>query len=964
MKSFIFSCFFLFSSFVGAVEDYEIIENQAKLPILTPSYANYKTLKLKLANGLEAYIVSDPVATKSGAVLVIDVGSWNDPKDAPGLAHFLEHMLFLGTKKYPKESEYQEYVNSNDGEANAYTAPDHTLYVFSINNNAFENALDRFSRFFKEPLFNPSGVDRELQAINQEFAKSFTDDDVREYYIAKELSEESHPFHSFSSGNAASLATVSQDTLKEWYKKNYSADHMHLMVYSPLPLDTLTEWVVNDFKDIPKAATSSQVKFTPFTTEERKKVIVYIEPLKNIRTLNISWELPPQFAHMKDSKPMDIVCAILGHEGPGSLLALLKKENLAESLSCAGYYFSPDNYLLSLDIELTEQGLEKSDFVIQRTFEMIQLMKQQQIPDSIYDEFKKIATIRYQYQSRIDPFHQLMKRGEGLIRENLATFPEQSLIIQKNDPEAVKDLLNFLTPQNAFMSISAKPELSKVIPEKKEKWMQVPYALRPITEKQFQQWSEIRPNISLALPTVNPFVPDSISIPTPSNQPISLPKPETIVDDKFGKIYFAKDTNFSSPQTVWFFEISTPLINKNNPTQSALTDLYTRCLEEALNPFTYDAKIADLDYKIQQNEKGLSISLKGYQDNTETLFEVILKKLKYCQPTKESFALYKDSLLRQYQNFEHEGPLKQGIDLLQSLIYKSYSTKKQKAEALAKISYEDLLNFSHHLFGRTYTTGLFYGNIEKDQAIKNWDKLQNTLGSAHYPINEQPNPKTIVLPNQGPYHLSKKISGADNASILLIEDPDFTFKKRAAQQIISTAMSTSFYNELRTTQQTGYIVDSNAEELERHLFNFFAVQSSSHAPRDLLARFELFLESFLQELGKSQLTKEQYQTIHNALLTTLELFPQNLMEMGDLLKTLVFKYDGDFDWTAKRINGFKELSYEDVITFAKQTFGKNNKRRIALLIEGQAQKETSFNYKPLDTANELREISTYNGSKE
>ena len=134
------------------------IKNEITAPILTPSLSEQKTLKLQLNNGLKAIIISDPKTDKSGAVLAVNVGSWEDPIEHPGLAHFLEHMLFMGTKKYPEEGEYQRYIQDNSGQTNAFTANHITSYLFSINNDSFEEGLNRFSQFFKEPLFNPSGV--------------------------------------------------------------------------------------------------------------------------------------------------------------------------------------------------------------------------------------------------------------------------------------------------------------------------------------------------------------------------------------------------------------------------------------------------------------------------------------------------------------------------------------------------------------------------------------------------------------------------------------------------------------------------------------------------------------------------------------------------------------------------------------------------------------------------------------
>ena len=60
---------------------------------------NY-TLKI-LKNGMKCLLISDPETTKSAASMVVNIGSLLDPKEYQGLAHFCEHMLFMGTKKYP-----------------------------------------------------------------------------------------------------------------------------------------------------------------------------------------------------------------------------------------------------------------------------------------------------------------------------------------------------------------------------------------------------------------------------------------------------------------------------------------------------------------------------------------------------------------------------------------------------------------------------------------------------------------------------------------------------------------------------------------------------------------------------------------------------------------------------------------------------------------------------------------------
>lgn len=67
----------------------------------------------------------------------------NDPDEIPGLAHFCEHMLFLGTEKYPIENDYGKFLSEHGGSSNAATYPDHTNYYFDIVPDQLSNALDR-----------------------------------------------------------------------------------------------------------------------------------------------------------------------------------------------------------------------------------------------------------------------------------------------------------------------------------------------------------------------------------------------------------------------------------------------------------------------------------------------------------------------------------------------------------------------------------------------------------------------------------------------------------------------------------------------------------------------------------------------------------------------------------------------------------------------------------------------------
>lgn len=945
--------------------DYEVNPNQTTLPILTPDLSERKVLKLKLANGLEAHIISDPKADKSGAVLTVDVGSWNDPREYPGLAHFLEHMLFLGTEKYPEESGYQHYISENGGTTNAFTSTTKTAFLFAVNNAAFEEALDRFSQFFQHPLFNPSGVSRELQAIDQEYATHLDNDDMRLFMVDKELSNPNHPYSIFSIGNSKTLSTVSQETLKNWYKEHYSANLMHLVIYSSLPIEQLQNLVVNDFKEIPNNNKQILTTSEPIVNPPEHLRMIYIDSIKNSRTLTLLWDLPDGFAQMLEEQPGVILCHVLGHEGPESLLASLKKEKLADKLQCGALRLSPQNLEVSLEIELTDKGIANVNEVITRIFEALAVLREKNIPSYLFNDIQRMAKINYQYQSREETFQAMVKHATWLGYEALSTYPEQTLVVQKFDPKKIAALLQELTPESSRFYVTAPVSITNITPDHTEKWMGAQYAMRNIDQHLIDKWKNSPTNAQIDLPAPNQFIPLKLKNPEPSPPapPISvedlIPTPTLLIDDKSGKIYFAQDKRFNMPQICWLFELKTPEVEMGSATKTILADLYVKSVTEALNEVSYPALLAGLTYEVKRKDYGIAFRVQGYSENAELFFDEIIKQLKYVRPTEAQFEIYRQALQRDYQNFLKRSPLEQAAEYLKSILYKKFTTAKQKTIAINRISFDKFNEYLDRLFSQVYVEAMLYGDNKEPQVKKIIDKLFTTLDGSVYPKATSKRPQVIVLSNkQGPLYWEVSTKAQGNAVILAMECPTFSFKERAAQQILMQALEQPFFSTLRTKQQTGYVVYSDDREIERQLFNFFAVQSSTHSVRDLLARFELFIESFLQEFSH-ELPKERFEHLKQAILTELKQPAKNIKEMAEILQQLAFEYQGDFKWVVKRIKGMEELSYDEFVAMSKECIGRGNKRRLAILLKGNQSADNAFNYSPVGNLLKLRKTSAY-----
>ena len=225
---------------------------------------------LVMENGLKVLLVSDPMTDRAEASMDVHIGSGSDPEGWNGLAHFLEHMLFLGTGKYPDAGGYQAFIKDHGGSHNAYTSYDHTNYFFNVSHDSLEPALDRFSRFFIDPTFDPKYVERERSIVHSEYQARLKDEGRRIWETQKQILNPGHPGSRFSVGSKDTLqdrdGVSVRDRLIQFYEQWYSADIMALAVVGRESLDTLEGWVRDKFAQIPGRGISRRSISSPTST--------------------------------------------------------------------------------------------------------------------------------------------------------------------------------------------------------------------------------------------------------------------------------------------------------------------------------------------------------------------------------------------------------------------------------------------------------------------------------------------------------------------------------------------------------------------------------------------------------------------------------------------------------------------------------------------------------------------------
>jgi insulysin len=947
MKFFTFFTFIALSCFAGYID----IEDQSGLTILTPSLQNRKTAKIQLANGMKVYLVSDPSTDQSAASVAVNAGSWQDPKEYPGMAHFLEHMLFMGTKPYPSENDFFQYVANQAGNLNAYTASDRTVYMFSTNNDGFDGALDRFSHFFIDPLFNPEKVGRELFVVDQEHAKNIENDNWRLYMVSKEIGNPNHPNAKFSTGNSATLSKIPHEELKQWYKTHYSAHLMHLVIYSNKPLDELKELVSEKFSQIP---TNNKEPFKidqKLSSEKQKKTIVYVKPIKNTQKVYLEWELPKFFAKDK-TKSVELLAYALNRGQRYSLKQILKADNLIEDLSIGTEKIGNHHCLFQISLELTEKGLKQHNIVIKRCFEAIDAARASNIPDYLFDEKQTIANLKYQYQERVDAFEYVKDHAHNLVDESLSTYPKNTILATGYSAKRLQKLINYLTVENAHIYIVSPPELLNITLNQKEKWMGAEYAFKHLQNKQLATFTKNNLNTNIRIAPPSPFLPINLSL---LNTPQIKEDVQIAVDDEFGKIIYLGGNEFKTPEIALHLHILSPLLN-DTLESAVLSKLFVEDLNQALNPTISCALDANLNASISSERCRLNLSIDGFSEKIPLFIEEVFKEITHSKISPSGFETIKTLLRKSYENFSKELPIIQAIGSLKSALSSDIHTHKKMLNTLNKISYESYLAFKDALFKKTYIEGIFAGNLSLKDVESIYLDIRHFISQTPYPIKDHPKRKVFTInENNGPYFVQTATKALGQGIVLTIDQGEFSFQNRASQEILGQIVQEAFFDTLRSKQKTAYIAKAWPTELEKRLFLNFAVQSSTHEPIDLLYRFELFLEEFLSNFSDT-ITLDRFDTIRKNQIEKLKTSQKNLSIKSATIDKIAFEYQ-DLNWIDKRIKGLEKLSFEDFKSYILITLSKKNTKRLAILVKGTSLKD-AFSYEITSLQN-LEKLGKY-----
>ena len=863
-----------------------------------------------LDNQLDVLIISDPTEDKAAASLDVFVGSASDPEDRAGLAHFLEHMLFLGTEKYPNPDDYLNFIAQHGGSRNAYTAKEHTNYFFDIENASLEPMLDRFSQFFIAPLFNPEFVEREKNAVHSEYLGKIKTDSRRFYAAMQQAFNPKSTYANFSVGSLDTLADRKgnpvRDDLLAFYKAHYSANKMRLVVLGNEPLSTLKKWVTEKFSAIPNTQSKKTLLTEPLLSNNEMAKWINIESLQVKRELTLLFPLPETQSHYL-AKPSAYFQSLLGHEGKGSILALLKEKGWADEMSAStGFSHNSQESSLYLGVNLTQEGLNHTDDVIDIVFQYIHLMQRSEVQEWLFREQQQMADLRFRYQEKRSASHTVTE-----LSRNLQYYPAQdvlrgSYMMEQFKPELIASFLQRLTPERVLISLNAQ----QLKTDKIEKNYHVNYGIHALTTEQLTRWNHSDINPALSLPKANPFIPNNLSL-KESNS--SQTHPVLIKEAHNITVWHQLDTQFKAPRSSLYLALHSKQANQS-PKQALLSALLTGMINKQLNSYAYPANLAGLNYSIYTTERGLTISLSGYSQKQAVLLERIIAALKKPEMQQQRFDILKNKFQQDLHNAKKQQPFHQVLGELKRSLVERRWTNEQKLAALAPLTLSDLTNFSKHFLQNLRITLLAQGNISQDEALFLAQEIQKQLPTAKDELSI-PAAKTIKLAAKSLSARRLIIDNHDATLALYFQAKDKSIASRAESQLLGRILSSAFFTDLRTQQQLGYNIGAASLSMKDVPGLIFILQSPVISAIEIEARIQAFILSFQKTFDT--MPDAEFENYKSGLITRLLEKDKSLQKLSYRNWLEIDRGNVNFDTKERIAEAIKSINKQHLLMLYK-----------------------------------------------
>lgn len=875
-----------------------------KKSIVDDNVYQYKTL----SNGMGVLLVHNPRFTKSSCAVSVGVGSLDEPADCPGLAHFLEHMLFMGTEKYPGESMFFDFLGQHGGYSNAYTADEMTVYYCDVESSQLRQMVDMLSDFFISPLFAKGTVQREISAVNSEYLNSLNSKECRVSALLTEFMMDSVPEKLFSCGNSETLRQPDiLERVASFWKTKYSSDIMNLVICGNDSIQDL-EKVADMFSRVPnlhfKKRTVSPAG--SIYNAEPKKIfdkrfcskIVQFAPLEDKKELYICMTLPHTRSFFR-TNPLSYIEFVFTSKEPGSLQSKLKSERLGFNVSF-NYYHYCKYTKLEIGVDLTDKGCKEHARVLGMVKAFLSTIK---ADENEYLRLRRLENEEFMYKQSESP----LDLAEGLC-PGMHFYPEENLLdfdhlYEDFDPKLIDFLVSQISDHSGWVILLADRNGAF---ESKERYYGVEYKI--IGEFIPETASADFFRSTWPLQATDRFI-ERIEL---VNSKARFVKTELFQN---GRVCLVFDRKFRVPKS----EIFVFLRSEDIARQMVPLEVFLRLAEDIFNErFCRLLTNYHLSITSKVTSTGILFKFEGFTSK-------IVETAKLFFSTLQDIPLDRFEVIRQEVEDGYLETISQSPYLRTSEVFRNRILKSMSSEQLldlARCVRKDDVKFLDSF----YTEVLAVGNIVYEDVLDLFNSIKSDGTKCDAVVDDQVSQITFETndKNNNLVAMFYRIDGEMQNELEIeetSEDSDengrcyrFTFSKddikSASGRLIHQICNERFFKELRTQEELGYIVSTTVRSFHSAEYLVFMVQSEK--PVEFL---ESRINRFVSELTESirSMSDDDFETFKESLIAFYDEPHPSLEDFSNHVLNQYRRLHVDLQHNRKMIEVVNSLQKENLL---------------------------------------------------
>lgn len=910
------------------------VQNIEQVTIIKSPNDDRQYAAMQLPNGLQVVLVSDPSLENSSASLAVGVGSAHNPEDQLGLAHYLEHMLFLGTEKYPEPDGFMKYTQANGGMTNAFTAYDKTNYLFQINAGKFDEALDRFSDYFKKPTFDPHFSDKERNAVNNEWSLQKAQDGWNLYVLQGYTANPKNPSAKFTIGNLDTLkdkpGSVLNDEMKKFYDAYYSANIMKLALVGKQSIPELKALAEKHFSTIRNNnVTLPEVTVPGLTKAEMGKSIHY-KPIKDLKALYIDFPVVSNKAQWR-LKPNEFINGLLTSEEPGTLGEQLRAQGLVKTLSA---YFDTEAYgpdgFLRVQADLTDAGLQKQDEIIAAIFSYVDLIKRKGLDQNYYRELQAMRSKDFANAPKPDPLQQAVGLAMAQFDLPVENLINADYVYERYDAKAIKAVLAQLDEKRArIWYVSPAEKADTPVP-----FFDGHYAIRDITTEEYKRWSALQSKYQFNLPPLNDLFTDKQAAIVEN----TYLKPHPVVSQAGIEAFLAHPEFYREDKGRLSLQINVDFA-LNSPKEAVLANLVNAIFAKQTMTLADRAGRASLGIStsvMDVNSQGIYLS--GYTSKHPQLLQQMLTEFVALDISDKHFHEAMDSFQQNMANKKKNHVFRQLYGHAQRLTYKIQWPDEDIVTAANTVTKADVIAYHQKIKADPLLRLFAVGNYTEAQVQEMAEQAASILPGKRLPDTRAIN--QYVTPAAGQtLTFNDDVELADSAVLQAWFGNKKSDDEQAQLAVLNSLFSNAFFMQLRTNEQLGYVVTSFNYAVDDVPGFIMLVQSSNTDLPGIKTRMDKFRADYLATLKATDAA--EIEQAKQALIANLLEKPTDFYSEAERYSSEFWHGKYQFDARDRYLAALQKVTKQDLVKIYENLLLNTKSGKALLQLRG-----TNFKTKP------------------